>query len=315
MSFTNFPNGVTSFGVPVLPVGLPVGPNSRTFWADPANGDDGQSGESPLEAKATVPAAYALTTSGRHDTVFYIGGDTADTLAETLVWSNSHTHLIGLTIPNPGMGLRCRIISGATTDLTEVVTLSGHGCIFANVKIANESDADADSGAMTVSGERNYFLNCEIAGMLHATPAARAGSYSLTVSAGENHFERCTIGANTAGRAAANGELLVTGGARNSFWDCRFSSESSTAGKFAVIVSNMDRYLEFKDCLFINFSINWAQDLTNAISDTENQTHYIVLRGNCQFVGYTGIADTVTYIYGAGPAPNAGMFLSTQPTT
>ena len=42
-------------------------------------------------------------------------------------------------------------------------------------------------------------------------------------------------------------------------------------------------------------------------------THYVILRGACQFVGFTGVGDTVTRIYGAGPAPNSGMFLSTAP--
>lgn len=315
MSFTNFPNGITAFGAPLLPFGLPFGPDSQSFFVDPANGNNVNDGLTPQTAVASVATAYAKTTSGNNDVVYMIGGATADTLTTALTWSNSYTHLVGLSVPLPGEGQRCRVIGGSTTDLTSVITVSGSGCMFANLKIANETDANADSGSVVVSGSRNVFYNCMIAGMLHATPGARAGSYSLNVSGSENLFERCTIGADTITRAAANADLLISGGARNKFWDCEIISQSDTAGHFAVSITDMDRYIQFKDCLFYNFSVNWAQALTDAFSITENATHYVILRGNCQFVGYTGIANTVTHIYGAGAAPNAGMFLSTQPTT
>ncbi len=315
MSLTNFPNGVTSFGAPVLPFGVPFGPNSKAFFVDPANGKDGNNGLSPKEAVASIATAYAKTTNGNNDVIYFIGGATANQLTASLTWSNSYTHLIGLSTPLPGVGQRCRVTGGTATDLTSLVTFSGSGCLIANIQFYNGTDADADSGAVIVSGSRNAFINCFFAGMGHATPAARAGSYSLNVSGSENLFERCSIGLDTIIRAAANAELLISGGTRNRFWDCEVLSYSDTATKLAVLISACDRDVEFKDCLFHNFSANWAQALNNALSVTVVGTHYIILRGNCQFVGYTGIADTVTHIYGAGAAPNAGMFLSTQPTT
>lgn len=301
-------------GVPVG-IGIPFGPDSRYFFVDPDNGNNDSNGTKPSQAKASLAAAYALTRADKHDAVFFIGGDDADVPTTALAWANDFTHLIGLSGNIPGSGQRCRVEAQAGNDVTQVVTFSSKGCVIRNMQLTNLSDANVDSGSTVVSGDRNYFLNCFFAGMGHATPGARAGSYSLTLSGSENHFERCTIGLDTIVRAAANAELVVSGGARNRFWDCDFTSQSSTAGKFAVQISNMDRWIEFKDCLFHNFSTNWAQDLTNAFNVTASATHYIIMRGLCQFVGYTGIADTVTRIYGAGAAPNAGMFLSTQPTT
>ena len=44
-------------------------------------------------------------------------------------------------------------------------------------------------------------------------------------------------------------------------------------------------------------------------------THYVILE-DCQLVGVgSGWADTVTHIYGAGAAPNAGFGVSVNPTT
>lgn len=301
-------------GLPALS-GVPFGPKSKYYFLDPVNGLDTNNGlslEAPLK---TLTAAYAKTVSGQNDVIFFINGATADNPASTLVWSKDFTHLIGISAPLPGEGQRCRIVGTAANALTNVLTVSGSGCVFANLKISNSAEANVDSGAVIVSGERNVFYNVMFAGMLHATPAGRAGSYSLTLSGSENLFERCTIGADTILRTAANAELVVSGGARNKFWDCEFVSASDTAGHFAVKISNMDRYIQFKDCLFYNFSVNWAQSLTDAFNVTASATHYIIQRGNCQFVGYTGVADVVTHVYGAGAAPNAGMFLSTNPTT
>jgi len=283
------------------------------FYVDPANGNNNNDGLTPETAVASVATAYAKTTTNKNDAVIMIGGPTGDTLSATLAWSNDYTHLIGTSSPLPGVGQRCRILGGATTDLTEVVTWSGDGCIVANIQFYNGADADANNDAVTVSGHRNAFLNCMFSGMAHATPAARAGSASLSVSGVENHFNNCYIGLDTITRAAANAELVMSG-SKNSFWDCTIASQSDTAGHFAVKVSGAGTNT-WKDCLFHNMSVNWATTLTDAFNVTASSTYYIILQGNCQFIGYTGVADVVTHVYGAGAAPNAGMYLSTNPTT
>jgi len=297
-------------GVPVL-AGIPFSGTSKAFFVDPVNGSSTYEGTTPQRAKASIADAYALTTDAANDVIFFIGGGTADTLTTALTWSNSYTHLVGLSSPLPGCGQRCRVIGGSTTDLTVVVTVSGTGCIFKNIKFSNETDANADSGALVVSGNRNAFLNCEISGMIHATPGARAGSYSLTVSGAENFFERCHIGTDTIVRAAANSELQMSG-SKNTFLSCRFVSYSETAGKFAMTVSGAGTNW-WKDCIWQNMSVNWAQDLTNAINVSATSTHYVVLQWPYQFIGFTGVANTLTHIYMNGPVASTTSGLSTQP--
>jgi hypothetical protein len=322
---TTFGDMVYAFGGVPLMYGIPFGPNSRAFFVDPANGlstNDGLSLEAPLDSVAT---AYAKTTSGNNDAVIFIGGATGDTLTETLVWANSYTHLIGISSGLPGLGQRCSITGGATTDITEVMTISGSGCVFRNLQISNWADANADSGAATVSGSRNEFTNVFFAGMGHATPAARAGAYSLKVSGSENFFQRCTIGLDTIIRAAANAELHVSGG-RNKFWQCELRSQSVTAGKFLVKIDNSGddlRDTEFRDCYFFNHSANWAGGIDNIFDmPAAGNTHWVALVGNNTPVGLNNAANAtmgwgnvVTHIYSAAPAPNAGFGISVNPTT
>lgn len=299
--------------------GVPRAKDSKVFIVDTEQGSDSNLGTSFDRPLLTLLEAEDRCTADRHDTVLFVARDTADTQAAAIAWDKDYTHLIGVGCELPGTGQRCRVIGGSTTDLTQVITLSANGCMFKNLKLANETDADADSGALIVSGSRNRFQNMEIAGMVHATPAARAASYSLTLSGSENYFEDVTIGVDTIVRAAANSELIVSG-VRNYFRRCELVSNSVTAGKFLVKIDNSAgdlRRTTFEDTLFYNYTENWANGIDNAFDmPAAGSTHLVILKGNCQLVGVnSGWADTVTHVYTSGPAANAGAGVSTNPTT
>ncbi len=288
-----------------------------TYWLDPAHGDDGNDGSAPQHAIKTLAAAYARCADGAHDVVLFLGGPTADKPAAKVTWAKSFTHLVGVTNPLPGMGQRCRIVNDAAVDLAMLMEVSGSGCIFQNVQWFDGKDKNEDGACLLVSGGRNLFCNCFVAGMGHATPAARAGSYSLKVTGEENVFDNCTVGLDTIERTGANSELIVAG-IRNRFIHCDIRSNSVKAEKFlASFDTTVDtRDTIFEDCLFFNYSTNWATGITNAFHVPAGATHYVILRGNCQLVGVgTGWADTVTHVYGAGPKPDAGFGVSLNPTT
>ena len=292
----------------------------KWYYCDPTNGKAAGDGLAAETANSSLETVYALTRSGYNDGVIFIGGATAYEPTAAITWSNNFCHLIGATNSLPGMGQRARIVNTAANDLATLFTLSGSGCMIANIKFADEKDAAADGQNVLVSGGRNHLINCEFAGMANSTasgPFSRAGSYSLSISGEENTVSNSSIGLDTIARTAANAELIVSGH-RNRFKNCDIRSYSETAGKFLVkIDSTADlRDIQFEDVLFFNYSVNWATGITNAFNMAITSTAFVILRGDCQFVGVgMGIADVVTRIYGAGAAPNAGMFISTQPTT
>ena len=303
----------------LLALGIPLGMNSRIVYFDPANGSDGNDGSEPSMAVKSIETAYSLCTDNNNDTILMIAGATASNPTAAIAWAKSYTHLIGLSAPLPGMGQRCRIVGTAALDLAQVITVSGSGCIFANLQVFNGSDANAAKGAVVVSGSRNYFKNVFFAGMGHATAAGHASSYSLTVSGSENHFEDCTIGLDTILRSAANSELIISGG-RNRFVHCELRSYCETAGKFLVKIDNSAgdiRDTIFDSCLFFNYTANWANGIDNAFDmPASGATHYVILHGDNTLVGVnSGWADTVTHMYSAAPAPNAGFGIAANPTT
>jgi hypothetical protein len=301
-------------------IGIPRGPLSRVFIVDPQHGSDSNPGNTFQAPLLTVAAALAKCVTNHNDCVVMVGGPTADNPAAAIDWNLSYTHLIGLSADLPGMGQRCRIVNTAANDLAVLFTVSGSGCIFRNIQWFDGKDKAEVGACVLVTGGRNFFKNCFFGGMGDATgsgPATRAGSYSLSVSGGENYFEDCTIGLDTIVRSAANAELVVSG-VRNRFKHCDIRSNSVTAGKFLVkIDASADmRDVIFDDCLFFNYSTNWATGITDAFNVSGGNTHYVILRGLCEFVGVgIGVADTVTHVYGAGPLPVNTYGVAINPST
>jgi hypothetical protein len=168
MGLTKFPNGVSSFGIPLTGGGfIPAG--GTHYWVRPALGSNNNSGLDPSSPMDTVEAALAKCTAGRNDTIHLIGngqasGSSRDTA--TIAWSKDATHLVGESAP-------CRVSQRSrvapSTTFTPLITISGDGCIFSNVQFFQGHNAA--SVCLNVTGERNYFENVHIAGIGHATAA------------------------------------------------------------------------------------------------------------------------------------------------
>ncbi|HUS95299.1 MAG TPA: hypothetical protein VMX97_01020 [Hyphomicrobiaceae bacterium] len=312
-----YPKAITEY-LSVLAV--PRGPDSKIYLVDTEQGDDDSSGDRWTKPLKTLTAAYAKCVADQHDVVLFLARDTADNPTATIAWDKDFTHLIGLGNALQGVGQRCRVVGTVANALTSVIDFGGKGNIVRNMQFGNEASANVDSEAVNLTGDRYEFTNCMIHGMVHATPAARAGSYSLGLTgAHENVFVGCWIGTDTIVRAAANGELMMcAGSSKNLFQHCRFASQSITAAKHMVafVTSTTPMGLNtWEDCLFYNNSTNWAQDLTNAFVVTGAQATYYIDLCRCRLVGITGWSNVVTHVYSSDPASNAGFGVYVNPTT
>jgi len=292
------------------------------YYVDPTNGSASGDALTAATANSNLETVYALLRTGYNDGIIFIGGATAykPTTAGGILWDKDYTHLVGATNGLPGVGERARIVNDAANDLSILITFSGSGCLVANMQFFDGKNSAADGACVLNSGSRNHFVNCFFAGMGDATasgPATRAGSYSLKVSGSENCFTDCTIGLDTIERTAANTELTVSGG-RNRFVHCDFRCHSTTAGKFLVVIDNtVDiRDTIFDSCLFFCYSSNWAAGINNAFDmPAAGNTHWVILK-DCALLGASvGWADTVTHLYTADPAPNAGAGVAVAVTT
>ena len=283
---TNYPDGITVMGGPVLPT-FPTAGN--VYFVDPTNGNDGNTGTDSKHAKATLLAAYNLTTANQNDIVYYIAGSSSITLQAAFTWANNYTHLIGVAAP-VGVATRARIFQLSTlTGASPLFTISATGCIFKNFYIF-QGVADATSLInVSVTGGRNYFEGVHFAGGGHATQAIDGGASLHFAAAEENLFANCTIGVDTIDAATGMVGLLMDGEAhRNEFRNCRFRMRAGNSGAAFVEVvdgTGIDRDTIFDNCLFINNST--ANDMDAAFVIPAMGEPRLILLKDCLFHNVT----------------------------
>ena len=333
MALTNFPNGLSSFGFPVLPGNTPF--TGKAFFVDPVNGADGNPGTSPDLALATLYAAHSLCTAGKNDTVYLIGnGATSGTarlstaLAQTidstatvgtLVWSKNSTHLIGVAAPSGNT--RARISNTTTSTLTtfasgNLVSVTAQGCHFANFSVFQGfATGGASEIAWTDSGGRNSYDGVEIQGGGDAasTDTTTFRSLLITGSTGENIFRNCMIGLTTLARGnKATTEIEIAGGSpRNAFYNCRIDTYAKNAGASWLTIggSGIDRDVLFNNCTFFNPVL--PATAANATAMTvgfvvDAACGGVVLTQNCMYYGAATLSTGALVFSNIAAAANKG---------
>lgn len=336
MSLTNFPNGITSFGVPVLGTigGLPF--TGNYYFVDPVNGADGNEGSVELPLK-TLYGALNKCTAGNNDVVVLIGDGTAAGSARlstanaqtisssattgTLNWNKDATHLIGVCAPT-AVAQRARIAppsgtyTAATFNSDAFINVTANGCYFANISVfCGFSTGSADMIAWTDSGSRNCYSNVNIYGMADAASAGGANARTLKLDGGGEHtFINCTLGGDTVARSAANATVEFAGGtARNTFVDCIFPFQASASTPLGVTVgaaSGMDRWALFKGCSFINNVASTSTTLS-AFATLAASAGGMLMIQNTAMVGITEFGSDATslgqiYVDMSAPSASAG---------
>lgn len=294
--------GITNFDVVQANafIGLGALATQGNVWhVKPSSGSDGHDGKTPATACKTLASALSRATADQNDIILLYSEDnstsgTTDYQSSTLTWSKDGVHLIGVSAPT-AVSQRARIAQLSTaTGLTQLVSVTASNCYFKGVSIFH-GVADATSlVALQVSGERNVFEDCHIAGIGDATMSA-AGAASLEIEGGaENVFRRCVIGVDTIARDADVAEIRFDGNAtRNLFEDCIIQGFISAAGYVHVKVEDatgIDRWTIFKNCLFLSESTNDATVQTEIMSIPSMSQGYIMLQDSY----YSSVTDGTT---------------------
>jgi hypothetical protein len=271
MAWTNFQNGLTSFGIPVFGnLSLPWVPGN-VFFVKPITGSDGNDGLTPETAFKTVYYAHSRCTASQNDTVILLAesntaASTTDYFTTTVTWSKDMTHLIGFNCGSP-LSHRSRMAwssTGYDGTATPLFSISADACCFANLQwFAGINDAQA-LGCVDVTGDRNVFYNCHIAGIGNDTQDA-VGAYSLYLNGVEETlFKNCKIGLNTVDAGtAANSEILMANTVKNVFFeDCLIFRRIEHATNHPLVkvaaATSLDEFVMFDRCAFVSTSTNYG---------------------------------------------------------
>lgn len=290
MAGTNFPNGIYSKGVPILGAqGFMT--RGKCYFVDPANGDDGSSGDRIDKPFKTLAKAEDMCVANQNDCVYLIGGSSSASLSASLTWDKDYTHLFGICSPVQ-ISQRARI--GHSANFSPMITVSASGCWFDNLCFMYGRGGADNHVLMELTGGRNVFSRISFHNCMHQTEADDAETVNVNFTGAlENSFYNCTFGASTIERGAANATLKFnTSSGRLYFKDCLFKAmaDKTTPLHISVAAGGLIDTNIFEDCLFCGYSTNWASagKLAACILDAQTATHEIILK-NC-FLN-KGIAD------------------------
>ena len=258
---TNFPNGITSFGIPTAGMGgIPVTSGTYYFVNSDTGSDnnDGLSLDTPLK---TVAAAYAKMTSDKYDVMVCVG-KASHTISSMLTISKNRCIFVGVDGANRRYGQRTKWSMGVTTDTSDVfmVKNTGVGNVFMNIKFNNTNTLTQNKAAVGEGGEYTVYQNCEF---YDATKLNSDTHAELVCNGDSAQFYGCTFGslADAVSGDKVRPAVLLTKATVASgkvsrdvlFDNCKFWKKAGGTSTAMVKggATDVERVMEFHDCQFI----------------------------------------------------------------
>ena len=319
MPITNFPQGVSSYGIPVAGSSIPT-TFGNIYFVDYDNGNDSNVGTSMALAFKTVAAAYAACTTNNHD-VICMDANSTNALSSMLTVAKNRVHFVGLDGGGHLEDQRTKIALGVTTAATDVATMlvTGTGCTFRNIKFINSNTLTQSVAVVQDAGSDNVYMNCsfEAGGSAQLTAT---GGCALLLQGDSSRFVQCRIGEDTLPNTVANQVVLIQKSAtaqckRNVFQNCLFRTYASAGNTTHVFVrliadGDLDRDVIFDDCTFSNFYTGSDGALMAvAIATLTGFTSGVIRVKDCSF--FPGI----TKVSAAASGANTGVsIVGTVPT-
>jgi len=314
MSLTNFPNGLTSFGIPVIGGGIPSSKGTY-YFVDYGAGSDGNKGTDISRPLKTVAKAYSLATTNKDDVIVLMGNST-HTLTEMLTVSKNRVHFVGMDGSfGRSYGQNAKVSLGVTTAATDIATVTNTGVrnTFTNIKFINENTVTQGIYCFVEAGEYTVIDHCEI---YKSTDMDVTGAAELVMNGDSAVVSNSTIGSLATARSGAviRPCVLVTNGivatkvARDvTFSNCNFwINASNTANRFVygANAADVERLMQFNQCSFINNGISTAIPAQN-VAFGATLTVGMVLLNRCTSLNASTAMSTTTGVFVDGAAPTA----------
>jgi len=309
MGITPFPNGVSSFGIPLAGPSVPT-TYGTIYYVDADNGSDGNNGKSMKRAFATVAKAYSMVTTNKDD-VIVCSTNAAHALTVMLDVTKNRVHFVGLSYgANRKYGLRSRWTMGNSTTTADIALLkvTGVGCTFHNIKFDSSSTVAASDYCVADGGEYTYFENCEI---YKSTNLDETGAAELLANGDSSTYVNCTIGSLVNAISGAilrpcvllTREIITGKVARDvTFSGCNFWRKCGNTGNRFVYGANatdVERMLLFDRCLFVNAKLAAAVPAQN-VAFGATQTEGEVLLWDCASMNAATAMSTTTGVFALG---------------
>jgi len=315
---TEYPNGISSFGVPTIGMGgIPIS-SGTYFFVNSSTGSDASDGLSMDRPLKTLLAAYNKCTTNMYDVIVLQATSSHYTLATMLTWAKNRIHVVGLgtfgaTDPQPEIQLSS---AGNALTVAATIKVTGFGNTFTNVYISNAGTGSALCvTALWDAGENTVYTNCQFAKFSDLNVAAVS---HVEARGDTTTWRNCRFGVDWVTVAAARFGLLIkgTGGSarmkHNTFENCYFTVTTTDADYEHIHVYDTNSLAfnnTFKNCVFMNSLVTSLSAI--ACDDTANSTSGLV-EGSLFFINpatnatsFCSVADHLTVV-GYGMTSGAG---------
>lgn len=302
-------NGLTM--VNGIPAGL-----TKVFYVDYGVGSDGNRGTDSSRPLKTIAKAYSLLTTNKNEGIALMGS-TTHTLTEMLTVAKNRVHIFGYDPGGRPYGQNAKVSLGVTTAATDIGTMKNTGVrnSFSNIKFINENTVDEGIYCVVEGGEYTVYDTCEI---YKSTDLDVTGAAEMAMNGDSAVVRNCTIGsnANAISGAVIRPCVILTKALAGAglvsrdvlFENCRFwrwNGNTANAFVWATTATDVERAMEFKDCLFLSTAKSTATPAVavggaSALTDGE-----ILLTGTTAENGCTAMA-TQTGIFSCLPTYTAG---------
>jgi len=232
MGFTNYPNGITSFGNPVYGDGLFLGAGKVRYLVDSKTSSDAYWS---LMYERNVPdgdiytsfsTCYSAMTNNRNDVIVMYP---MNEVVGATTWANSNSHLMGASPPAFGYN-PCYFTH--TSDQDVWWTVSGSNNTFSNIRFQHGGSSTTNAHCIELTGSQNRFYNCHFDGPETTEEAGVAGYDLVKISNEYNYFEKCLFGNPWNAHTDMSALLGFTGNKNctSFFKDCTFQKNFGAVG-------------------------------------------------------------------------------------
>jgi hypothetical protein len=315
MGLTNFPNGISSQGVPVSGNGIPA-TKGNVFFVDYGSGSDGNSGKSINKAFKTLSYAVSRCVTNNFDVICLVGSAT-HTLTEMLTISINRLTIVGLDgSMGRSYGQNAKVSLGVTTAATDIGTVKNTGVrnVFNNIKFINENTVAEGIYCFVDGGEYTQLVNFEL---YKSTDLDVTGAAELVANGDSSQYINGYIGSTVNAISGAIIRPCVTfslglAGAGKVARDVSFKNVTfarkcgNTANRFVygAEATSIERLALFENCIFWNAALASAIPAQNVAFGSSLTDGSVLLR-NCSSMKATTAMSTTTGVFVDGPVPAA----------
>jgi len=314
MGLTNFPNGISSFGIPVMGGGGLPAVKGKVLFVDYTTGDDGRSAKSNSSARPfkTIAKAYDLATTNADDLIV-LQGDASHVVTSMITVAKNRVHFIGMDGTSRMYGQNAKISMGVTTAATDLGVLLNTGIrnSFQNIKFTSANTKAESLYTVLEGGEYAVYANCEF---YKESLLSTAGASEFVMNGDSSQIFGCTFGslANLQVGDIIRSSVRVTKGLAGTglvsrdvlFKGCNFWKRAGgTTGShvYGSGATDVERIMVFDDCTFVNAK-NATAVPAQCVQFGATLTVGQVLLKNCVSINNTKLSTT-TGVLIAGAVP------------